>query len=176
MTGSGAKRGVRIYRKDVAPLLEDTDFMSTPDMSEETASGISTLGANGLLTGSRLKVLVRQPDDEGGFSLVHVWFKPNYPLVRHSHDVDCMYYVLSGSLKMGNQTLSVGDSFFVPAGAPYAYQAGPDGVEVLEIRHGVVAFGMKIFDASPQQWSSMLKTVQAQSPEWEGMQTSLSEQ
>ena len=36
---------------------------------------------------------------------------------------------------MGNQVLRAGDSFFIPAEAPYVYTAGPDGVEILEIRH-----------------------------------------
>jgi PAS domain S-box-containing protein len=55
-----------------------------------------------------------------------------------------MYYVISGEAHMGNQVLRAGDSFFVPADAPYVYTAGPDGVEVLEIRHNVAQFDMKI--------------------------------
>ena len=44
---------------------------------------------------------------------------------------------------MGSQVLEAGDGFFVPSDAPYAYEAGPDGVEVLEFRSGT-SFGMKI--------------------------------
>jgi quercetin dioxygenase-like cupin family protein len=87
-------------------------------------------------------VLFKGAGDDG-FSLVQAWFGPHYVLPRHSHDGDCLYYVLSGSLKMGSQELQAGDGFFVPDGAPYGYEAGPDGVEVLEFRTRT-SFGMKI--------------------------------
>jgi len=77
----------------------------------------------------------RTPD---GMSLVHAWFGPNFPLFRHSHPKygDCLYYIVAGSIVMGSRVLKAGDGFFVPNGAPYKYQAGPDGVEVLEFRAG----------------------------------------
>jgi mannose-6-phosphate isomerase-like protein (cupin superfamily) len=53
----------------------------------------------------------------------------------HSHDSDCLYYVVSGSLKLGTEELGPRDSFFVPADTPYTYRPGPEGVEVLEFRH-----------------------------------------
>jgi hypothetical protein len=77
---------------------------------------------------------------------VLAWFKPNFPLTRHSHNIDCLYYVLSGSAIMGNRTLRAGDSFFVPADAPYKYLAGPEGVEVLEIRVNVDTIDMTCYD------------------------------
>jgi hypothetical protein len=56
-------------------------------------------------------------------------------LFRHQHDVDSLYVVISGSVVdfMGSESLRPGDCFSVPAGTPYYYTAGPDGVEVLEI-------------------------------------------
>jgi mannose-6-phosphate isomerase-like protein (cupin superfamily) len=66
--------------------------------------------------------------------LVYLWFKKDFPLPLHSHNVDCMYFVIAGSLRMGDEVLGPRDSFFVPADAPYTYRAGPEGVEVLEIR------------------------------------------
>ena len=41
----------------------------------------------------------------GGISLVYVWFKSGYPLPRHTHDSDCLYYVIGGSLKLGTEEL-----------------------------------------------------------------------
>ncbi len=117
----------------------------------------------GFGTGGVVKVLAREP---GGFSLVHVWFKANYPLPRHSHDADCMYYVISGAAIMGRQTLRAGDAFFVPADAPYQYTAGPEGVEVLEVRLGVDQFDMQIPDASAQRWQAMLDTTVANRDRW----------
>ena len=36
---------------------------------------------------------------------------------------------------MGTEELGARDSFFLPANVPYTYKPGPDGVELLEIRH-----------------------------------------
>ena len=44
---------------------------------------------------------------------------------------------------MGSQVLEAGDGFFVPSDAPYAYEAGSEGVVVLEFRTAT-SFGMKI--------------------------------
>jgi quercetin dioxygenase-like cupin family protein len=142
------KRGITIHRASDAVNLEDTDFMTPPEFPEGAPRISAELGADAA-AGSQIKVLNR---DDGGFSLVHVWFKANYPLPRHSHDADCMYYVISGMAIMGSQKLRAGDSFFVPSDAPYQYTAGPDGVEVLEIRHGVDQFDIKVAaDASQLQ-------------------------
>ena len=103
---------------------------------------------------------------------MHVWFKANYPLPRHSHDSDCMYYVISGEAHMGNQVLRAGDSFFIPAEAPYVYTAGPDGVEILEIRHNVGQFDMKIPDAPAARWQEMTEISAANRERWESEQTS----
>jgi mannose-6-phosphate isomerase-like protein (cupin superfamily) len=141
MSATERKRGISIYRAAEAVDLAETDFMLSPQSPDGSARTISeTVGADAA-AGAQLKVLVR---DAGGFSLLYIWFKANYPLPRHSHNVDCMYYVISGSAIMGNQTLRPGDSFFVPAGAPYQYSAGPDGVEVLEIRYGTKQFDIQL--------------------------------
>ncbi len=69
-----------------------------------------------------------------GFSLTKVWFKSFYPLPLHSHDSDCLYYILAGSVKLGTEELGPGDGFFVGRNVPYTYITGPEGVEVLEFR------------------------------------------
>ena len=63
-----------------------------------------------------------------------MWFKAAYPLPLHSHNVDCLYYIIAGTIRMGTEDLGPRDSFFIPSGVPYAYKPGPDGVELLEIR------------------------------------------
>ena len=116
--GNGARRGVSIYRATDAVDINSTDFMGVPQMSDGAIVGLGDAIVEGAGAGAKVMILARQSDDEGGFSLLHVWFKANYPLPRHSHDSDCMYYVISGEAIMGNQTLRAGDSFFVPADAP----------------------------------------------------------
>jgi quercetin dioxygenase-like cupin family protein len=163
------KKGISLFRAKDAVDLIDTDLMSTPEMSPQAAEAMQSSVAAGLGAGAQTKVLLRQSRDEGGFSLVTLWFKPGFPLPRHTHDVDCLYYVLSGSAIMGSQTLRAGDGFFVPEGAPYQYSAGPDGVEVLEIRHGVEHFDMKIPDALPKVINAANEVAQARRAEWEQM-------
>ncbi|MEW9855426.1 cupin domain-containing protein [Novosphingobium sp. M1R2S20] len=80
--------------------------------------------------GNDLQVLFDMP----GLSLVHVWFKSGYPLPRHTHNVDCLYYITGGSIRMGQELLGPGDGFFVGANVPYTYTPGEEGVALLEIR------------------------------------------
>jgi quercetin dioxygenase-like cupin family protein len=91
---------------------------------------------------ARLTVPFRQQGPDG-FSLVTVEFAPGYWLPRHSHSSDCLYYVVAGSLQMGARVLGPGDGFFLPAGQPYAYRAGAEGVKLLEFRHST-AFDIQI--------------------------------
>jgi mannose-6-phosphate isomerase-like protein (cupin superfamily) len=174
-TTEHARRGISIYRAADAVDLRHTDFMSAPAMSDETEAGVSALREAMAVdpdAGASLKVLVRESPAENDFSLVHVWFKANYSLPRHTHDVDCMYYVISGSAVMGSRTLRAGDSFFVPAYAPYAYTAGPDGVEILEIRHGVDRFDITIPDATTARWEAMVDNALANRERWAAERTS----
>ena len=69
-----------------------------------------------------------------GCSLTSVWFKSGYPLALHSHTGGCLYYIVAGSIRIGEERLGPGDGFFVDHDVPYTYQTGPDGVEVLEFR------------------------------------------
>jgi hypothetical protein len=120
----------QIFRAVNAPNLEKTEFQSMSALTAAESAGFARMTEAGAADGSEVRVLVDIP----GFSLVQLWFKENFPLPLHSHDVDCFYYVIAGSLQLGTEKLGPSDSFFVPADAPYTYRAGPEGVEVLEIR------------------------------------------
>ncbi|GMU79844.1 MAG: hypothetical protein AMXMBFR46_26330 [Acidimicrobiia bacterium] len=172
MSDDDKRRGVTIYRVADAVNLNDTDFMGTPTMSDAARESLdmAVLGESGL--GAHVTVVARQSAEEGGFSLLHCWFKADYPLPRHSHDADCMYYVVSGEAHMGNQVLRAGDAFFIPADAPYLYTAGPDGVEVLEIRHDTAHFDMKILDQPAARWQALVDVTQANRDRWAAETTS----
>jgi quercetin dioxygenase-like cupin family protein len=169
MTSTEGKRGISLFRATESTNLDQTDFMVPSEKSARPPEEVSEGAMAGLLTGGEVRVLVR---NAGGFSLVHVWFKPNYRLPRHSHNADCMYYVISGSAVMGNRVLGPGDSFFVPADAPYQYNAGPEGVEVLEIRHGTEQFDMNVQPQTRDMWRRIFDAAEVNAEEWGRMTTS----
>jgi hypothetical protein len=98
-------------------------------------------------------------------SLVWSWFGPNYALPRHSHSADCLYYVVRGEAHLGNRVVGAGGGFFVPADAPYAYTAGPDGIEILEFRNAT-SFDMQITE-SPARWEKIVEGVREHAAGWE---------
>lgn len=131
MTEEDAIARMRIFRAQDAPSLMEAGCMTIEPFSEVQRDGImKTLGASDV-PGEDIRVLTDLP----GFGLTHIWFKAGYQLPLHSHDADCMYYVVAGSLRLGTEELGPRDCFFIPAGVPYTYTPGEDGVEVLEIRH-----------------------------------------
>lgn len=154
-------RGLRVFRNKDAVDLSDTDVMGRPVMdpvpSREVLSEISQPH------GYTNKVLFGDPD-EGGMSLIRLRYAPHYALPRHSHDVDCLYYVVSGQAHLGNRVIEAGDGFFVPANAPYSYSAGPDGVEVLEFR-STSKFEIRVAE-SPGRWAQIAEIARTHREEW----------
>jgi len=65
----------------------------------------------------------------------YAWFKSGYPLPLHSHDADCYYLVVGGSMKVGSEVLGKGDGVLIPAGAPYTVTPLDEGVEFIEYRN-----------------------------------------
>lgn len=126
-----AKKAFTIMRAKDAPGLMQAGCMNVKPFSPMQRAGMDRLVKEGLLEGEEIKVLCDMP----GFSLTHAWLKKDYPLTLHTHDLDCLYYIVAGSLTIGTETLGARDSFFIPGGVPYSYRPGPDGVEVLEFRH-----------------------------------------
>jgi hypothetical protein len=157
------RRGISLFRHDDAPDLDATDMMTPPTFRDDFVRPANADTAS-VVAGQTIKVLFRQSDEAGGFSLVYAWFKPHFALPRHSHDADCLYYVIAGTAVLGNQVLEAGDGFFVPSGAPYQYSAGPEGVEVLEFRHAIT-FDMKITETN-DRYAAMFDTAAKYAPLW----------
>lgn len=67
-------------------------------------------------------------------SVSYAHFKSGYPLPLHSHDADCYYLVIAGSMRLGSEVLGKGDGVLIPAGVPYTVHPGDAGVEFLEMR------------------------------------------
>jgi hypothetical protein len=142
-------------------------FLVRGTASEETRKRLALVREAGRDEGLKLHMLFRQP---GGFSLLFLWAKPNYPLPRHSHGSDCLYYIATGSIIVGNNTLRAGDGFFVPGDCLYVYTGGPEGAEVLEIRHGVDFVTSVVPDIPEKRVQAELELVQANVERWKEMQ------
>jgi hypothetical protein len=157
-----SKQKFQIFRAADAPNLEKTEFQSMSPLTPAESAGFGRMMEAGALDGSEVRVLASIP----GFSLVHLWFKKDFPLPLHSHDVDCLYYVIAGSLRLGTEQLGPRDSFFVPADAPYTYRAGPLGVEVLEIRQ-VGRWNFKNHAKNQAFYDKAVETISANREAWQ---------
>jgi mannose-6-phosphate isomerase-like protein (cupin superfamily) len=159
-------RQIRIHRGRDAPELHASgaavsDFGTHAELQE-----IATRLASSECSLTRL--LVHQGREEGGLSVVYLFFKPNFPLFRHQHDVDSLYVVISGSVVdfMGTEVLRPGDCFSVPARTPYYYTAGAEGVEVLEIFRDVDTVTVVYVDNPAGRVEQAQETVRANADAW----------
>ncbi len=150
-----------IFRAKDARCDADTTIMQYEPVSAVVAEGSRRAQAEGADDGHDLRVLFSAP----GFSLVYVWFKSGFPLPRHSHNVDCLYYIVGGSLTIGHTELGVGDGFFVGRDVPYAYTPGPAGVEVLEFR-AADQFNIKVMADNPAFWDKAAEAVRSHRGAW----------
>jgi hypothetical protein len=155
------KSRFRIFRTSEAPSIDESNHMEvvgmTPEIGEQALRSLQA----GLDRAYDTRVVFACPT----MSLTYAWFKSDYPLPRHSHDSDCLYYIMAGSIRFGHQTLGKGDGFFLPADMPYAYIAGPDGVELLEFR-GTDHFNFKWLTSGSAFWEAAIKTAQNKREAW----------
>jgi quercetin dioxygenase-like cupin family protein len=159
--GKGAEQRISVFRHAEAPIVTEAQTMSTVVASPEQRESMERMNAAGWRAGEEIRVLFRAP----GFSLLHAWFKKDYPLPLHSHNADCLYYVVAGALTLGTEELRAGDGFFVPANARYTYLPGPDGVEVLEFRHAT-GVDFQIFSKGNAFWEKSPERILANLAEW----------
>lgn len=150
-----------IFRAKDARADADMSLMQYEPVSSIAAEGALRAQTAGVDEGHDLKVLFAIP----GFSLTYVWFKSGFPLPRHSHNVDCLYYIVGGSLKIGHEELGVGDGFFVGRDVPYRYKPGAAGVEVLEFRAADV-FNIKVLANNPTFWDEAVEAVRGHRSAW----------
>lgn len=161
MSGSKSDK-LTLFDRGSAPDLVATDMMSMPVLTDPEVEP-EHLGEWAGSSGHVVKVLYRG-DGDGDMSLVWSWFGPGYALPRHSHSADCLYYVLAGEAHFGNRVVQTGSGFFVPADAPYAYTAGPDGVEILEFRQAT-SFDM-IISENLARFEKIIEGARANRDAW----------
>ncbi|MCF8708190.1 cupin domain-containing protein [Rhizorhapis sp. SPR117] len=152
--------GFQIFRKADAYRF-GTEGVLTTDPTEVQADGLQRMIEAGVMDGAEMTMLVNLP----GFGLVHAWIKKDYPLPLHSHSGDGLYYIISGTLRLGTETLGPGDSVFIPANVPYTYRAGPEGVELLEFQH-TLDVDFKNYSKNRAFYDKAVSTILANRDAW----------
>lgn len=150
-----------IYRAAEAPNFDELSCMEAVGVTPLIAEGIERAGAAGAGEGNVVKMLFSMP----GMSLTYAWFKSGFPLPLHSHNADCLYYIVAGSLTIGTEELGAGDGFFVGSDVPYAYKPGPQGVEVLEFRTAD-HFDIRFLGKTQAFWDKTVETLNKVRPNW----------
>ena len=95
----------------------------------------------------------------------YAWFKSGFPLPLHSHDKDCYYLIIAGSMSVGAEVLGKGDGVFIPGGAPYTVTPGEDGVEFLEMRTSS-DYDTHYRAKTDAYWDRIAETQQASKDRW----------
>jgi hypothetical protein len=139
---------------DGAPAANMDDVMAPPTMPDGVEAAFDENDLALLPAAFATDAIFCDPAPTG-FSLVNIRLAPDSILPAHTHNVDCLYYVLSGWILLGRRRLDAGAGFFIPAERPYGYRAGSDGAAVLEFRHST-AFNMVITENSPARWQEMI--------------------
>lgn len=151
----------QIYRFADSPTLVEANCMEILPFTETQIEGFKAMHMAGPERGDETIVLFSIP----GFSLTYAWFKKDYPLPLHSHSSDCLYYIVSGSLKLGTEWLGPRDGFFIPDGVPYTYTPGPEGLEILEFRHKQ-HFDFNLMAKGAAFWKRAADTTAANQEAW----------
>jgi hypothetical protein len=165
-TGSdGARKRMTVFRAaDAKDVQEDMPLVG---VDESVQAGFAKMMAMGAKAGSgEQAVCVFREPGEKGLSLCYAWFKSNYVLVKHSHDADCIYYVISGELHAGSAVLKAGDGIFVPCDHPYTFTAGPEGVEFVEFRNAT-QFHINLKGNDEAHWDKIGSAYRDNKAKWE---------
>lgn len=144
-------------------LLEAMHFAPMDDVQ---ISGLTRLVEASYQDGYVVKVLFSS--EALGMSLTYSWFKKGFPLPRHSHSADCLYYVISGEIHYGTEVLMAGDVLFVPARALYTFETGEAGVEFIEFRKS--AKYDIAYQSNEKGWARQLEQTRAHAPDWRSAQ------
>lgn len=162
---AGSRRRLMVFHADEAEEL-GPEIMPREGIDEGVLAALDMLADAGVTegVGEKTRLLFREPGEEG-MSLVHAWFKSGYVLPFHSHNTDCLYYVLGGELRMGSHVLRKGDGLFIPRDQGYGYEAGPDGVEVLEFRNAT-RFNLAYGANDENRWKRIAQTYRDRTGIW----------
>src|SRR3974390_1332065 len=105
--GSRRRKGLQIFSRS-KPVVGDWQLSRPPTLDQPALDALPAFYAAG---GSARSIPFCDPEgaDGEGLSLIWLRFGANSPLPRHSHSVDCLYYVVAGEVHLGNRTVKSGE-------------------------------------------------------------------
>ena len=106
-----ANRTIEIHRAASGKDLMEAMYFA--EMDEVQMRGLTRLVEANYANGYVIRVLFSS--EALGISLTYSWFKQGFPLPRHSHSADCLYYIVSGEIHYGSEILMAGDCMSVVA-------------------------------------------------------------
>jgi hypothetical protein len=112
---------------DDIPAYSIVEMMEQADVSEDDKQKAYDIFGRDLLT----KVILQSPT----LSVYHEQANPGEKVKPHRHGTHQITYVLRGSLHYGNRVTTAGMGYYSPD-RPYAWTAGDDGAEWIEIHAG----------------------------------------
>ena len=166
-TVTESSRKIEIRRAGEGKELMEAMFFGPMDAHH--MEGLAKLVEADYANGFVVKVLFSS--EALGLSLTYSWFKPGFPLPRHSHSADCLYYVISGEMHLGEEVLAAGDCMHVPAGALYTFETGPDGVEFIEFRQAA-RYDIR-YQSPPRVWERQLDQTRTHAGLWKDAEAPL---
>lgn len=115
------------YSLDEIPAHSIADMVGQMGADDEQAQFLYDVFGRDLMT----KVILQSPN----LSVFHEEARPGERVKPHRHGTHQITYVIRGSLHYGNRTTAAGQGYFSPD-RPYAWVAGDDGAEWIEIHAG----------------------------------------
>lgn len=112
---------------DDIPAYSIAQMLEQSDASDEDKQNAYDIFGRDLMT----KVILQSPN----LCVYHEEAQPGEKVKPHRHGTHQITYVLRGSLHYGNRVTSVGMGYYSPD-RPYAWTAGDDGAEWIEIHAG----------------------------------------
>lgn len=159
------KRMTLFRASEGVPL--DHETMPFAGLNPDTLAGLAKVMASGpqAADGSHTTILF-QAGGENGVSLSHAWFKTGFISPRHSHNADCIYYILGGEARFGAARLGPGDGVFIPALHGYVLEVGDEGCELLEFRNAA-QFNIHFAGNDDAHWDKIANSYAHHMPHWE---------
>jgi mannose-6-phosphate isomerase-like protein (cupin superfamily) len=77
---------------------------------------------------------IREPGSESAPQLVELRYHAYEVIELHCHDQDEILYILEGAMQVGGRTLGPGATLSIAGGVFYTFEAGPEGLHLLNFR------------------------------------------